>query len=193
MARWSPKGSSPCDFLWPDQACVPTNVVVQAGAFFISLQDWSSWKSPWRSIGHKGPNEEHWPLPFAFPSRGFVEKYPQSFIKNRVVVITLLIVLAGASTNCLRHCEAVSSLNSQELLTRPLRCPFVPTKSSQRAGIWFLGAEGIPGAEIHHKLSAQYGNSALPQRSVYDWITMFKNGRTSVTDERYGRPSTSTT
>ena len=57
-----------------------------------------------------------------------------------------------------------------------------------------MWAEGAPEAEIHHRLSAQYGNSAIPQRSVYDWITMFKNGRTSVTDdERFGRLSTSTT
>ena len=60
--------------------------------------------------------------------------------------------------------------------------------------IQFLWAEGVPEAEIHRRLSAHYGNSALPQWSVYDWITMFKNGRTSVTDdERSGRPSTSTT
>ena len=58
----------------------------------------------------------------------------------------------------------------------------------------FLGAEGVPGAEIHHRLSAQYGSSALPQQSVYDGITMFKNGRTNGTDdERSGCPSTSTT
>jgi hypothetical protein len=57
-----------------------------------------------------------------------------------------------------------------------------------------LWAEGVPGAEIHQRLSAQYGNSALLQHSVYEWIAMFKNGRTNVTDdEQSGRPSTSTT
>jgi hypothetical protein len=35
--------------------------------------------------------------------------------------------------------------------------------------------------------------SALPLRSAHNWIPIFKNGRTSVTDERSGRPSTSTT
>jgi hypothetical protein len=38
------------------------------------------------------------------------------------------------------------------------------------------------------------GTVALPHHSVYEWITMFKNGHTSVTDdERSGHPSTSTT
>ena len=37
------------------------------------------------------------------------------------------------------------------------------------------------------------GNSALPQRSVYEWIEKFKNGRTSVThEEGAGHPSTAT-
>jgi hypothetical protein len=64
----------------------------------------------------------------------------------------------------------------------------------RRAVIRFLWAEGVPGAEIHHRLSAQYENSALPQGSVYEWITTFKNGRTSFTgEERPGLPSESTT
>ena len=50
------------------------------------------------------------------------------------------------------------------------------------------------GAEIHRRLSAQYGNSVLPQLSVYELIEKFKNGRTSVTNEEgAGRLSTSTT
>jgi hypothetical protein len=71
----------------------------------------------------------------------------------------------------------------------------VCTKEEQRAVIRFLWAEGVPGAEIHQRLSAQYGNSALPQHSVYKWIAMFKNGRPSVTDdeEQSGHLSTSTT
>ena len=76
-------------------------------------------------------------------------------------------------------------------MTAPLP---VCTKEEQRAVIQFLGAEGVPGAKIHHRLSAQYRNSALPQRSVYDWIALFKNSCTSVTDdEPFGRPSTFTT
>jgi hypothetical protein len=41
--------------------------------------------------------------------------------------------------------------------------------------------------------SGQYGNSSLPQRNMYEWITMLKNYRTSANEEeRPGRPSTST-
>ena len=39
------------------------------------------------------------------------------------------------------------------------------------------------GAEIHRRLSAQYGKSVLLQRGVYEWIEKFKNVRTSVTHE----------
>lgn len=70
----------------------------------------------------------------------------------------------------------------------------VCTKEEQRSVIRFLWSEGASGAEIYRRLSAQYGNSVLPQRSVYEWIEKFKNGRTSVThEEGAGRPSTATT
>jgi hypothetical protein len=70
----------------------------------------------------------------------------------------------------------------------------VCTKEEQRVVIRFLWAEGVPGAEIHRMLSAQYENSALLQHSVYEWISTFKNGHTSATDDdRSGHPSTSTT
>jgi hypothetical protein len=39
------------------------------------------------------------------------------------------------------------------------------------------------GAENHSILSAQYGDSVLPQRSVVEWIYMLKCGRRRVTDE----------
>jgi len=70
----------------------------------------------------------------------------------------------------------------------------VCTKEEQRAVIRFLCSEGVPGAEIHRRLSTQYGDSALPRRSVYEWIEKFKSGQTNVThEEGAGRPSTSTT
>ena len=54
----------------------------------------------------------------------------------------------------------------------------VCTKEEQRGVIrFFLWSEGVPGAEIHRGLSAQYGDSALPQRSVYKWIKKFQHGR----------------
>ena len=70
----------------------------------------------------------------------------------------------------------------------------VCTKEEQRAVIRFLWSEGVPGAEIHRRLSTQHGDSALSRRSVYEWIEKFKSGRTNVThEEGAGRPSTSTT
>jgi len=67
----------------------------------------------------------------------------------------------------------------------------VCTREEQRSVIRLLWAEGVKGAEIHARLCTQYGKNALPRRSVYGWIEMFENGRTSVIDaERSGRPST---
>ena len=58
----------------------------------------------------------------------------------------------------------------------------------------FLWSEGVPGAEIHRRLSTQYRDSALPRRSVYEWIEKFKSGWINMTHEHgAGRLSTSTT
>jgi hypothetical protein len=68
------------------------------------------------------------------------------------------------------------------------------TKEEQCSVIRFLWSEGVSGAEIHRRLSAQYGSSVLLQWSVNKWIEKFKNGHTSVThEEGAGRPSTATT
>ena len=41
---------------------------------------------------------------------------------------------------------------------------------------------------------AQYGDKVLSRRIVNEWIEMFENGHTSVTDtERFGCPVTATT
>jgi len=45
----------------------------------------------------------------------------------------------------------------------------VCTKEKQRGVIRFLWSEGETGAEIHRRLSAQYGDRALPRRSVYEF------------------------
>ena len=46
--------------------------------------------------------------------------------------------------------------------------------------------------EIHRRMLAQYGQSTMSQRNVYEWAERFKSGRKSGTDEgRSGRPSTS--
>ena len=68
------------------------------------------------------------------------------------------------------------------------------TKEEQRSVIRFLWAEGVPGAQIHLRMCAQHGDKVLSRRIIYEWIEMFENGRTSVTDaERSGRPATATT
>ena len=74
-------------------------------------------------------------------------------------------------------------------------CLSVCIKEEQRSVIRFPWAEGVKGAESHAHLCTQYGENALPRRrSVYEWIEMFKNGRTSVMNAKCsGRPSTSTT
>jgi len=68
------------------------------------------------------------------------------------------------------------------------------TKEEQRSVVRFLCAEGVPEIQIHLRMCAQYGNKILSRRIVYEWIEMFENGCTSVTDaERSGRPATATT
>jgi len=63
-------------------------------------------------------------------------------------------------------------------------------KQGQHSVIRFLWAEGVPGAQIHLRMCAQYGNKVLSRRIIYEWIEMFENGCTSVTDaERSGRSS----
>jgi len=46
--------------------------------------------------------------------------------------------------------------------------------------------------EIHRRMLAQYGQSTMSQRKVYEWVGRFKLCRTRVTDGgRSGRPPTS--
>ena len=67
-------------------------------------------------------------------------------------------------------------------------------KEEQRSVICFLWAEGVLGAQIHLRMCAQYGDKVLSRRIVYEWIEIFENGRTSLTDaERSGCPATATT
>jgi len=64
----------------------------------------------------------------------------------------------------------------------------------QRGILRFLWAEGAKPVEIHRHMLAQYGQSTMSQRKVYEWVERFKSGRSRVTDEgRSGRPSTSRT
>jgi len=66
------------------------------------------------------------------------------------------------------------------------------TIEEQRGVVRFLWAEGAKPVEVHRRMLAQYGQSTMSQRRVYEWVERFKSVRTRVTDEhRSGRSSTS--
>jgi len=68
------------------------------------------------------------------------------------------------------------------------------TIEEQCGVVRFLWAEGVKPVEIHRLMLAQYGQSTMSQRKVYEWVERFKSGRTHVTDEGCsGQPSTSCT
>jgi hypothetical protein len=58
------------------------------------------------------------------------------------------------------------------------------TIQEQRTIVRFLWAEGVKSAEIHRWMLAQYGARTMHKQKIYKWIECFKEGRTSVTDER---------
>ena len=61
----------------------------------------------------------------------------------------------------------------------------------QRGVVQFLWAGGVKPVEIHLCLLAEYGQSTMSQRKVYEWVERFKSGRTHVAVEGCsGRPST---
>jgi len=88
-------------------------------------------------------------------------------------------------------CLQSSGSNEGENMDAPLQdC----TIEEQRGVVQFLWAEGAKPVEIHRRMLAQYGQSTMSQRKVYEWVESFKSGRTRVTAEgRSGRPSTSRT
>ena len=88
-------------------------------------------------------------------------------------------------------CLQSSGSNEGENMDAPLQdC----TIEEQCGLVRFLWVEGAKPVEIHRCISAQYGQSTMSQRKVYEWVEKFKSGRTRVTDEgRSGRPSASHT
>jgi len=69
--------------------------------------------------------------------------------------------------------------------------PLLDCTTEERGVVRFLWAERVKPVEIHRRMLAQYGQSTMSQRNVYEWVERFKSGRTRVTDEgRSGRPST---
>ena len=66
------------------------------------------------------------------------------------------------------------------------------TIKEQRGVVRFLWAEGVKLVAIHRRMLAQYGQSTMSQRKVYEWVERFKSSPTRVTDEgRSDRSSTS--
>jgi len=88
-------------------------------------------------------------------------------------------------------CLQSSGSNEDENMDAPLQdC----TIEEQRGIVRFLWAEGAKPVEIHRRMLAQYGQSIMSQRKVYEWVERFKSVQTRFTDECLsGRPSTSRT
>ena len=88
-------------------------------------------------------------------------------------------------------CLQSSGSNKGENMDHPLQdC----TIEEQRGVVRFLWAEGVKPVEILRRMLAEYGQSTMSQRKVYECVEKFKSGRTRVTDEDHsGRPSTSRT
>jgi len=71
---------------------------------------------------------------------------------------------------------------------------FICTKEEQRAVSQFLWAEIVTGAEMHRRMSVQYGDSVMSKQIVCEWIERLRNGHTSIkNEEEDGCPSTSIT
>jgi len=50
------------------------------------------------------------------------------------------------------------------------------TIEEQRGIVRFLWAESVKSVEIHRSMLAQYGQSTMSQRKVYEWVERFKSG-----------------
>ncbi|UYV70475.1 hypothetical protein LAZ67_7003182 [Cordylochernes scorpioides] len=70
----------------------------------------------------------------------------------------------------------------------------VTEMEDQRICIKFCVKNGFKGAENFWMLQTAYGNAVMSRRRVFEWYKRFKEGREETADnERFGRPSTSTT
>jgi hypothetical protein len=70
---------------------------------------------------------------------------------------------------------------------------WICTKEEMREMIRFLFAEGVKHVEIIRRMQAEHGDNCLSRSKIYEWTDHLQKGRTSVCDERAGRPSTSKT
>jgi len=59
-----------------------------------------------------------------------------------------------------------------------------------RSVIRFLNSRNVLPSEIHHQICQVYGNNAMCDGMVREWVRMFNEGRENVHDEaQSGRPS----
>ena len=59
-----------------------------------------------------------------------------------------------------------------------------------RSVICFLNARNVLPIEIRHQICQVYGDNAMNDGMIREWVRMFKEGRENVHDEaRSGRPS----
>jgi hypothetical protein len=86
-------------------------------------------------------------------------------------------------------CLQSSGSNEGENIDAPLQdC----TIEEQLGVVRFLWVEGVKLVEIHRLMLAEYRQSTVSERKVYEWVERFKSGRRRVTDEGHsGRPLTS--
>ena len=85
-------------------------------------------------------------------------------------------------------CLQSSGSNEGENMDAPLQDCTIEEQHGAVRLVW----AGVKPVEIHRRMLAQYGQSTVSQRKVYEWEERFKSSRTRVTDEgRSGRPSTS--
>ena len=49
-------------------------------------------------------------------------------------------------------------------------------KEEQRGVVRFLWAKGVKPVEIRHRMLAQFGQSTMSQRKVYELVERFKSG-----------------
>jgi hypothetical protein len=57
------------------------------------------------------------------------------------------------------------------------------TIEEQRGVVRFVWAEGVKPVEIHRLMLAQYGQSTIRQRKVYEWVERLRSGRRFTSDE----------
>jgi len=87
-------------------------------------------------------------------------------------------------------CLQSSGSNKGENMDTPLQDRTIEEHGVVRV----LWAEGAKPVEIDRRMLAQYGQSTMSQRKVYESVERFKSSRTRVTDEGLsGRPLTSRT